>query len=93
MSLQTKAFSAGVLSGVIYDFPEAGDVLPMHSHGEADVHITIVARGAIVARGPVIGELIYRDGAVIDWPVGIEHEIVGIDPGARIVNIIKGGPS
>jgi hypothetical protein len=88
--LQTNIFSAGKLSGVIYDFPEAGDVLPMHSHGEADVHITVVCRGSILTRGPAIGETIYRDGAVIDWPVGIEHEIIGIDAGSRIVNIIKG---
>jgi quercetin dioxygenase-like cupin family protein len=91
VSLQTNGFSAGKLSGVIYDFPEAGDVLPMHSHGETDVHITIVARGRVRAEGPQIGSTEYASGAVIDWPVGIEHEITGIDPGARIVNIIKGG--
>ena len=91
MSLQGNPFNAGNLVGIVYDFPEAGDVLPMHSHGEADVHITIVCRGAVLARGPEIGETIYRDGAVVDWPIGIEHEIVGIDPGARIVNVVKGG--
>lgn len=90
MSLQTKPFTAGKLVGVVYDFPEAGDVLPMHSHGEADVHVTVVCRGSIIARGPEIGETIYRDGALIDWPIGIEHEIIGLDAGSRIVNIIKG---
>ena len=90
MSLAAKSFSAGKLIGIVYDFPEAGDVLPMHSHGEADVHITVVARGRVRAHGPLIGSTEYASGAVIDWPVGIEHEIVGIDPGARIVNIIKG---
>lgn len=91
MSLQIRSFNAGTLSGVIYDFPEAGDVLPMHSHGEADVHITIVARGRVRAHGPQIGSTDYACGAVVDWPVGIEHEITGLEAGSRIVNVIKGG--
>jgi hypothetical protein len=36
------------LNGVIYDFPQKGDTLPMHSHGEADVHITVVAKGSFL---------------------------------------------
>lgn len=91
MSLQAKPFMAGKLTGIVFDFPEAGDVLPMHSHGEADVHITVVARGRVRASGPHIGSTEYASGAVIDWPVGVEHEITGIDAGSRIVNIIKGG--
>ena len=41
--LRTKLITFGKLSGAVYDFPVAGDDLPMHSHGEADVHITVVA--------------------------------------------------
>ena len=41
----------GNLRGTVYDFPEIGDVLPMHSHTEADVHISIIAKGSFRTHG------------------------------------------
>jgi len=87
--LATKQFEFGKLNGTIYDFPEVDDVLPMHSHGESTVHITIVARGSF----KVIGdgwEMISKAGDVIDWKVDQAHELVALEPNSRFVNILKG---
>lgn len=89
MSLQTKIFQTGNLVGIIYTFPFAGDVLPMHTHGEADNHITIVARGRVTIHGPAIGSADYAAGAVIDNQAPITHEIIALEDNSRIVNIVK----
>lgn len=89
MSLQTKLFEAGDLRGVIYTFPVAGDVLPMHSHSETDVHITIVARGRVKIYGPAIDSTDYAAGAVIDNEAPMTHEIMALEDNSRIVNIVK----
>jgi quercetin dioxygenase-like cupin family protein len=82
-----KQLTAGRLNGVIYDFAR-GESLPMHRHGEEDVHITIVARGRVRAHGLEFDD-IHEAGAVIDWPVGLDHEIVAEVDGSRIINILK----
>jgi quercetin dioxygenase-like cupin family protein len=86
--LQTKPFTLGTLTGSIYDFSEAGDVLPMHSHTEADVHITVVARGSLRAHGNG-WEKAVRAGDVLDWRPNEPHEFVATEPDSRIVNIVK----
>jgi quercetin dioxygenase-like cupin family protein len=86
--LQIKPFKAGDLSGVVYTFEIKGDVLPMHTHGENDVHITIVARGRVNVHGPSASDD-YAAGAVIDNEAPITHEIVALEDNSRIVNIIK----
>lgn len=88
MSLRSRPLSAGGLSGVIYDFEEAGDVLPMHSHDEAGAHLTVVARGAVKAHGDG-WERVLRSGAVVDFPARQRHEFVALEPNTRIVNITK----
>lgn len=90
MSLQIKPLALGTLRGTIYTFDAVGDVLPMHRHTERDVHITIVARGSFVVHGPVIGTHEYREGAVLDWDAGVDHEFVSQTANARLVNVIKG---
>jgi quercetin dioxygenase-like cupin family protein len=89
VSLQTKEFIAGDLVGIIYTFPFKSDVLPMHTHSDGDVHITIVARGSVTIHGPTIGSTDYSAGAVIDNEAPITHEIVALEDNSRIVNIIK----
>jgi len=89
MSLQTKEFTTGNLRGVIHTFAVAGDTLPMHTHGEHDNHITIVARGRVTIHGPVIGTADYAAGAVIDNEAPITHEIIALEDNSRIVNIVK----
>jgi quercetin dioxygenase-like cupin family protein len=90
MPLQNKPFAAGKLRGAVYTFEKVGDVLPMHRHTEADVHITVVARGSFRVHGPDIGDKEYSAGALLDWSAGVDHEFIALTDGARIVNIVKG---
>lgn len=87
--LQAKPLLLGKLVGAIYDFPEVGDVLPMHSHTEADVHISVVAKGSFRAHGNGWERLVSA-GDVLDWRANDPHEFVALDAGARLVNIVKG---
>jgi len=87
--LQTKPITFGKLSGVVYDFPAAVDDFPMHSHGEADVHITVVARGSFKAHGNG-WERVLKAGDVVDWRPNDPHEFVALEDNSRIVNIVKG---
>lgn len=86
--LQTKPFILGNLVGTIYDFPEVDDVLPMHTHTESDVHISVVAKGSFWAHGNG-WERIVVAGDVLDWRANDPHEFVALDAGARLVNIVK----
>jgi quercetin dioxygenase-like cupin family protein len=88
MSLLSNPLSASKLSGTVYTFEKAGDVLPMHTHTEGDAHITIVARGKIKAHGNE-WEAEYSAGAVIDFPSNQSHEFIALEDNSRIVNIIK----
>jgi quercetin dioxygenase-like cupin family protein len=88
MSLLSNSIIAGRLSGIVYTFEKAGDVLPMHTHTERDAHITIVARGKIRAHGNE-WEAEYSAGAVIDFPSNQSHEFVALEDNSRIVNIQK----
>ena len=87
--LQVKQVTFGQLNGSIYDAPEVNDILPMHTHGEADVHITIVARGSFKVHGGG-WEMTAKAGDVIDWKVGRAHELIALEPNSRFVNIVKG---
>ena len=89
MSLKTRLFKTGDLGGVIYTFENKGDTLPMHTHHEEDVHITIVARGSVTIVGPHIGSKDYAAGAVIDNEPPITHEIIALEDNSRVVNIVK----
>jgi len=87
--MHTKTVTWGKLSGSIFDAPEVGDILPMHTHGEEDVHITIVARGSFKVKGDG-WEMISKAGDVIDWKPGQAHELVALELNSRFVNIVKG---
>jgi len=80
----------GRLSGTIYDFENVGDILPMHSHSELDVHITMVTKGSFTARG-VDWEKTLLTGNLIDWQPNQPHEFIALEDDSRIVNIVKGG--
>lgn len=87
--LQTKPLLLGKLTGTIYDFPEVGDVLPMHSHSEADVHISVVAKGSFRAHGNGWERLVSA-GDVLDWRANDPHEFISLEASSRLVNIVKG---
>jgi quercetin dioxygenase-like cupin family protein len=81
-------FLFGKLTGSIYDFPETGDILPMHTHDEATAHITIVAKGKMqITVNGITQE--YECGKVVDLPANQEHEFIALEPSSRIVNIQK----
>jgi len=88
VSLLNKPLAAGGLTGVIYDFEIAGDVLPMHTHDEDTAHLTIVARGAVRAHGTGWERELHA-GAVLDFPAGQQHEFVALADNTRIVNVTK----
>lgn len=90
--LQIKALTTGRLFGTIYDFPEVGDELPRHTHTADDVHISIVARGRLVAFGDG-WEREVSSGAVLDWEPGVYHGFRAVEPNSRLVNIVKGMPA
>ena len=78
------------IKGVIYDFAEAGDILPMHDHTPWTEHITVMVDGAVEIRGPDRAwERTARHRDAIDLPPGA-HEIEALEPGTRILNIVKG---
>lgn len=80
----------GNLSATIYDFEVFGDKLAMHTHEEANNHITIVNRGTLVARGDN-WEMVLKVGQAADWIAGQAHEFEAIEDNCRIINIVKGG--
>jgi quercetin dioxygenase-like cupin family protein len=87
--LSDRPITYGKLTGTIYDFPEVGDELPRHTHGQHDVHISIVARGRLLAFGDG-WEREVSAGAVMDWEPGVYHGFRAIEANSRLVNIIKG---
>lgn len=86
--LQVKPFLLGKLTGTIYDFQEIGDVLPMHTHGEADIHISIIARGSFRMHGNG-WESVAKTGDVVDWQPNKSHEFISLEASSRLVNIVK----
>lgn len=84
----------GDLRGAMYDFEKAGDVLPKHNHTENDVHITIVARGKIKAYSHD-WSMEATPGQLLDFRPGEPHELMALEDGTRIFNIVKkfGGQS
>jgi quercetin dioxygenase-like cupin family protein len=86
--LVSRAISFGKLDCTIYDAIEVGDILPMHTHEEGNVHITIISRGSFKVHGDG-WEMISKEGDVIDWEIGQAHEFVALQPNSRFVNIIK----
>lgn len=78
----------GKIAGLIYDFKEAGDILPKHNHTEATAHITIVARGRLKAYSHD-WELILELGQCADFPAGQPHELMALEDNTRIYNIQK----
>lgn len=93
MALLSRPFSVSALSGTIYTLERTGDVFPVHTHGDADVHITIVAFGRLRCTGrPEIEGMIIEakpGGTVLDWNAGEPHGFIAETDGATLVNILK----
>lgn len=88
MSLVSKKFSVGNLRGTVYDFEEAGDVLPNHVHDEDTAHITVVAKGSIKVTGDG-WEQIWESGRVAEIKAFQSHQFEALEQNSRVVNIKK----
>ena len=89
--LELKALKLGKLQVSVYDFPDAGDELPLHDHDESTVHITIVQRGRFEISGPNWTiEADAFDNSVLDWQPGQPHAFKALEAGSRIINVVKG---
>lgn len=94
MLLANPLDNLGDIRGTMYDFEKAGDILPKHNHDENTVHITIVARGKIKAYSHD-WEMEAVAGQLLDFRPNEPHELMALEDGTRIFNIIKklGGQS
>lgn len=89
MSLLSSELKVGNLTGVVYLFEKANDVLKRHFHEVGAGHITVVSSGSV----KVIGdgwEKEIKIGSVVDLPDGQSHEIIALEDNTKIVNINKG---
>ena len=86
--LLVNPFKLGDLSGSIYDFEVAGDVLPKHNHDDTTVHITIIAKGKIKAYSHD-WEKEALAGQILDFRPNEPHEIMALENNTRIINITK----
>lgn len=88
MTLKATLLEVQDIKGIIYDFPYVDDILPEHSHGPDDIHITIVARGKLIARYQGKKQIISA-GDIYDWTIGEPHEFIALEANSRIINITK----
>jgi quercetin dioxygenase-like cupin family protein len=88
MIVSPRQYAFGRLFLSVYDFPEAGDVLPRHTHTQDTAHITIVSKGKVrVTSGAWTQDI--ECGKVLDLPANQEHEFIAVEPNSQIVNIVK----
>lgn len=88
MLLANRLENLGQLTGTMYDFELAGDILAKHVHTVDNVHITIVARGKVKAYSHD-WEQIAEAGQLIDFQPNQPHEIMALEDNTRIFNIVK----
>jgi len=88
MLLANLLDNLGDIRGTMYDFEKVGDILPKHNHDENTVHITIVAKGKIKAYSHD-WEMEAVAGQLLDFRPNEPHELMALEDGTRIFNIIK----
>jgi len=88
MLLAKRLENLGQLTGTMYDFESAGDILPKHVHTAENVHIMIVARGKVKTYSHD-WEQISQAGQLIDFQPNQPHEIMALEDNTRIFNIVK----
>jgi quercetin dioxygenase-like cupin family protein len=89
VSLRSSELKAGKLTGVVYLFEKANDILERHFHEAGAGHITVVSSGSV----RIIGdgwEKELKIGNVMDLPDHESHEIIALEDNTKIVNINKG---
>ena len=90
--IQEQRFIQSDIIGTIYDFPEVGDKIPMHSHDTGTEHLTIFCHGKFrvtMVRGDksrVTQD--YGPGAVVNFAKDLPHEIAALEAPARVFNMM-----
>ncbi len=80
---------------VQFDFPEIGDILPLHDHTEENIHVTIVSRGKVRINGApnIDGTPSWSIEAIAGQTVDLQpynpHELIGLEPNTRVHNVQK----
>jgi len=88
MLLVNPLDNLGDIRGSMYDFEKTGDILPKHNHDDNTVHITIVAKGKLKAYSHD-WEMEAVAGQLLDFRPNEPHELMALEDGTRIFNIIK----
>lgn len=95
MALRSKPLVVdGKLKGTTFTFESAGDELPVHAHGHADIHYSLFAHGSVrllLPGQPEDGRVIAAPAA-LNWQVGVPHGFVATTDGAVVYNILKNPP-
>lgn len=88
MSLLNKNFFIRNLSITVYDFELKDDELVSHFHDDTTSHITIVAKGSILAYGDG-WEKVLKQGSLTDFNPFQKHAFKALEDNTRIYNIVK----
>lgn len=86
--LLDKQIKFGDVSGTIYEFENAGDILAKHVHTEDNVHVTIVTNGKLKAYSHD-WSIEANPGQIIDFKVGEPHELMALEDNTKVINILK----
>lgn len=90
MALISKAVQFGDLAGTVFFYEKEGDMLPVHTHNEANNHITVVSVGSFRCTGnSAIEGKIITQGMVVDWPPNQPHGFIALSDGAKMVQLNK----
>jgi len=92
VSLQSRSMIVdGKVWGTVYTFEHAGDVFDVHTHTDADNHVTILANGSVCVLGKHEGIVLAAKpgGTIINWKAGEPHGFAALTDGATLINIIK----
>jgi quercetin dioxygenase-like cupin family protein len=84
--VQPQVKKLGSLVMAIFEFPEVGDLIPLHQHREGTSHIMVVSKGQFIVRGGE-WEKIVSPGEILIFEPEQPHEIVASAPNGKIVNI------
>ena len=79
--------------GTIFTLEKAGDVFPVHTHAEADNHITAILNGSVRCMGHPRYEGAVLEGkpggTIANWKAGEPHGFVALTDGATLMNVLK----
>jgi quercetin dioxygenase-like cupin family protein len=89
LATHSKAWRRDGEVGTFYRFDRAGDGIPMHAHAFPQLlHDTRVLRGSVEIYGDM-QTILLEHGDTAQFPSFRMHEIVALQDGTEIVNVLK----